>query len=253
MPARPVSTSVTTSHRERPVVSAPGLGDRDHVARPQASNGDRVGGQAGQLELDRRGDLERRDLRQRPQVGPVGDRHRDPDPVAGRKPPAGRHQRQLERGLAGDLDVHRGGRDRLRRAVGGDVVELDRHQRARPGMPQPQSARPARRRAATGAASGSLSKTALRASSRRLVEELAGGRRRRAPLPGHDPRRHPGGRRRRPAQREARAPHALAASAPTRATRPDTTACGRTGVSGLPMKKTDRGRAGAGAGAASPR
>ncbi len=138
MPARPVSTSVTTSHCERRRGLRPGLGDL-HQWLVGGLKGDGVGREAGQLQLNRRGDLERRDLRQRPQVGPVGDRDRDPDPVAGRKPPAGRHQRQLERGLARDRDVHGGGRDRLRRAVRGDVVELDRHQRARPRMPQPQA------------------------------------------------------------------------------------------------------------------
>ena len=34
---------------------------------------------------------------------------------------------------------------------------------------------------------------------------------------------------------------------------PETTACGRTGVSGLPMKNSDRGRSGAGCASDSPR
>ena len=187
IPARPVSTSVTTRQLRVAVGVGAGLGDLHHPA-VRGLERRRVGGQPGQLQLHRRGDLEGCDLRQRPQVRPVADgatatRIRCP---AGNCQPAAISGSSSDR-LAVHRQVHGGAGDVLRGAVGRDVLELDRHQRARAGMPQ--------RNRATGSpktASGACQRGAVEGRAERvvaaLVEELAGGRRRRAPLAGHDAR-----------------------------------------------------------------
>ena len=191
MPARPVSTSVThpplraRRRRRRPAGRSPPSGRRP------ASNGAASAGRPGSSSSTGDGDLERRDHRQRPQVGPVADRHRDPDPVARREPPAGGHQRQLERGLAGDLEVHRRARDRLRRAVRGDVLELAPTPACAGRDGAGRSARPARRTPHRLRQRLAVEGRAERVVAA-LVEELAGRRRRRAPLAGHDPGGHAG-------------------------------------------------------------
>ncbi len=238
----PVRAVVDDLPPRRPVARArrPARGTEHDIALGDVRPG--IGGQAGQRQLDRASDLDRREGRQRPQARPVVRRHRHADPVPGPEPPPGRHQLELDVGLARAGHVDRAARHGLGLAGGRDVVQLDRHDRARARDGRCASARAARRARRPGSARG----CALEAGAARLVdalvaEEAAVGRRR-APVAGATPTAAVAGRRLPARPASASSNRSRPARRRSRSTSPDTRSGAAAGESCSSMKTTDRGR-----------
>src|SRR5215471_6375035 len=85
----------------------------------------RIRRETRQLQRHRGGDLKGGQRRERPEAGPVIDRHRDADPVPGKEPPSGRHQWHRQLAVARQLSVDGTAGDELRAAVWSDVAQLD--------------------------------------------------------------------------------------------------------------------------------
>ena len=174
---RPTRDRSTTSHRDGRSVDL-GLGPRHrhHVGRRRVRAARRRAGRAASARR-------RSSPRSASSCG-SGHRHgqslaatatRIRCPGRNRQPVAIRSSSTVGLALAGEVD--RAARHRLGFARGRDVVELDRHDRPRAGMARSRSRTRGAPSTATGSASGSVSKQALRASSTRWSPNspLSGG------------------------------------------------------------------------------